>query len=134
MRKSVRLPRYRVRKGKAKSMAMTWMRPWAERMPPIARVGKSNPPVNLKGREGAVSDSGRLNRTGRSCSAEMVWLMEVSTNFDQKVLWSDLLGQNTVAHNDEVDLLGEGVGKAGVAFRDFSLMCECLRVDALDSH
>ena len=101
-------------------------------MPPIARVGKSNPPVNLKGREGAVSDSGKLNKTGRSCSAEMVWLMEVSINFGQNASWSDLLGQNAVAHNDEVDLLSEGIGKAGVALRDFGLMCECLRVDALD--
>lgn len=100
----------------------------------MARVGKSNPPVNWKGREGAVSDSGKLNRTGRSCSAEMVWLMKVSIQSDGNVLWSDLLCQNTVAHNDEVDLLGESIGKAGIAFRDFSLVCECLRVDALDGH
>lgn len=44
----------------------------------MARVGRSNPPVNLNGREGAVSDSGKLNRTGRSCSAEIVWLGIVS--------------------------------------------------------
>ena len=100
----------------------------------MARVGKSNPPVNLNGREGAVSDSGKLNKTGRSCSAEIVWLMEVSVNFGEDVLWSDLLCQNTVAHNNEVDLLGEGVGKAGIAFRDFGFMCECLGVDALHGH
>ena len=100
----------------------------------MVRVGRSNPPVNLNGREGAVSDSGRLNKTGRSCSAEMVWLMEVSINFGHDALWSDLLCQNTVAHDDEVDLLGEGVGEASVAFGDFGFMCECLRVDALHSH
>lgn len=57
-------------------------------MPPMERVGKSNPPINLKGREGAVSDSGKLNSTGRSCSAEMVWLWRVRRNgFAQKHLW-----------------------------------------------
>ena len=55
-------------------------------------------------------------------------------SFCWKCIMVDLLCQNTVAHNDEVDLLGESIGKAGIAFRDFSLVCECLRVDALDGH
>jgi len=38
--------------------------------------------VNLNGSEGAVSDSGKLNNTGRSCSAEMVWLGVVSNECD----------------------------------------------------
>ena len=60
--------------------------------------------------------------------------MEVSINFDKNVLLSDLLCQDTVAHNDEVDLFGEGIGKASVAFRDFGFMCECLRIEALHGH
>ena len=100
----------------------------------MARVGKSNPPVNLKGSEGAVSDSGKLKRTGRSCSAEMVWLIEVSIIFGIICCCQNLLCQNTVAHNDEVDLLGEGVGKASVTFRNLCFVCEGFCVDLLHGH
>lgn len=35
---------------------------------------KPKPPVNQNGKLGGVSDSGKLNNTGSSCSADIVWL------------------------------------------------------------
>ena len=83
----------------------------------MARVGRSNPPVNLKGREGAVSDSGKLNSTGRSCSAEMVWLGNVSDGANSGDDSKNLLCQDAIAHNNQVDLFGECIRETGVAFR-----------------
>ena len=42
----------------------------------MAFVESANPPVNWKGRCGGVSDLGILSNTGKSCSAEMVWLLD----------------------------------------------------------
>lgn len=65
-------PILRLMMGKTMIVAIIWMIPWIERMPPMDFVDMANPPVNLKGRDGGVSDFGMLRRTGRSCSAEMV--------------------------------------------------------------
>ena len=47
------------------------------RTKPIDLVGRAKPPVNLNGRTGGSSDSGKLSRTGSSCSHEIVWLYVV---------------------------------------------------------
>ena len=55
-------------------VAMIWMTPWSDKMKPMDFVESANPPVNQKGRRGGMSASGILKSTGRSCSADIVWL------------------------------------------------------------
>lgn len=67
-----RLPILRLMIGNMIIVAIIWIIPCIERMPPIDLVDRAKPPVNLKGNEGGSSDFGMLRSTGRSCSAEMV--------------------------------------------------------------
>ena len=67
-----RLPIFRLTIGNTTIVAIIWIIPWTDRMPPIVFVDSSKPPVNLNGSCGAVSDFGILSKTGRSCSAEIV--------------------------------------------------------------
>lgn len=63
-------------------------------------VDNSNPPKKWKGKSGDSFDFGKLSRTGRSCSAEIVWLDSVSLcSFVE--LSRCLLCQDTVADDND---------------------------------
>lgn len=69
-----RLPILRFTIGKMMMVAIIWMTPWTDSIPPMVFVDSAKPPVNPKGRCGDESDFGILRSIGSSCSAEMVWL------------------------------------------------------------
>jgi len=77
-------------------------------------VGIAKPPVNLKGGEGGVSDSGMLNSTGSNCSMEMVWLQHVNTDKDAPNEMY-LQGEDAICHDVENYLTGERLTQGRLA-------------------
>ena len=71
-------------------------------------VGNAKPPVNQNGSCVGTSDSGILNRTGRSCSADIVWLQAPLAHslflHSSEVDEVNLLSQDSQARNIEHDL------------------------------
>lgn len=97
-------------------VAIIWMIPCIERMPPIDLVDMANPPVNLNGRDGGVSDLGILRSTGKSCSAEIVWL-ETGISIGRKTRdLRDLLGKYAIPCDVQNYLLCKSVAPANGRF------------------
>ena len=67
-----RLPSFLLTIGKMKIWTIICKKACIDKMKPINLADRLKPPENLKGNEGSVSDFPIANRTGRSCSAQIV--------------------------------------------------------------